>query len=151
MSMSEQLTQEEADRLISMLKEALIEQINAPDPGERIYFDVKGDTSHDLFNIDIFRGRKALNKVNYNARIKINNVTLLELHINATNRHRNPDGEVITGSHWHIYKEGFGTSFAFPALELSDKDFVENAIAFLKKFNVIKRPKITEQTEMKYR
>lgn len=147
--MNVQLTQEEADRLISMLKEALIEQINKPDPGKRVNFDVQGDTRRDLFNVDIFRGRRARNKVNYNARVKVNNILLLELHINATNRHRNPDGEVITGSHWHIYKEGYGTSIAFPALELSDKAFVENAVTFLQKFNVIKRPFITEQTEFR--
>lgn len=147
--MNVQLTQEEADRLISMLKEALIEQINKPDPGKRVNFDVQGDTRRDLFNVDIFRGRRARNKVNYNARVKVNNILLLELHINATNRHRNPDGEVITGSHWHIYKEGYGTSIVFPALELSDKAFVENAVTFLQKFNVIKRPFITEQTEFR--
>ena len=41
-------------------------------------------------------------KVNIGARIKVNGVMLLELHLNPANVHQNPDGRKITGSHWHI-------------------------------------------------
>ena len=78
----------------------------------------------------------------------MNGTVLLELHVNPTNRHMNPDGKLITGSHWHLYREGYGLQFAFPADDLSDLSFTENTIAFLKRFNVIKRPEIVEQIEI---
>ena len=147
--MDVQLSQEEANRLISMLKESLIEELNAPHHRETIEFDVQGDSKKDLFTVSIFRGGINAGKINYNARIKVNGIILLQLHLNATNRHFNPDGELITGSHWHIYKEGYGHSFAFPAGELTNASFTESAVAFLEKFNVIRLPTITEQTEIK--
>lgn len=146
--MSEKLTQEEAERLLTMLKKSLIEHMQVPEKGKNVEFDACGDTKKDLFTINIFRGKINGKKINYNARIKSNGVTLLELHINATNKHPNPDGEVIVGSHWHIYKEGYGHQFAFPADDITNNDFVQNTIAFLNKFNVIKKPEIHYQTEL---
>lgn len=72
---------------------------------------------------------------------------LLELHINATSVHRNPDGEKICGSHWHVYREGFGRDYAFSADDIRDDAFVENTIAFLTRFNVIEQPNILYQNE----
>ena len=146
--MAVQLTQEEANRLIDMVKSSLIEQLVAPGRRERVEFDVQGESKKDLFSVSIFRGRINAKRVNYNARIKMNGTVLLELHVNPTNRHMNPDGKLITGSHWHLYREGYGLQFAFPADDLSDLSFTENTIAFLKRFNVIKRPEIVEQIEI---
>lgn len=73
---------------------------------------------------------------------------LLELHINPTTVHYNPDGKKITGSHWHIYTEGFGRAYAFPANDIEADKFVENTITFLEKFNVIDRPNIIYQHEI---
>lgn len=73
---------------------------------------------------------------------------LLELHINPSNIHTNPDGEKITGSHWHIYSEEYGRLWAFVAEDIESENFVDNAIIFLEKFNVIERPTINFQLEL---
>lgn len=98
-----QLTQKTAEQLLSMLKKSLIDYLELPSKGQSFTFDVVGDTKNDIFSISIFCGRINSSKINYNARIKSNGVTLLELHLNATNKHYNPNGQLITGSHWHIY------------------------------------------------
>ena len=54
---SEKLTEEEARRLINMLKRSLIEVLDFPDRGMKTEFDVLGDTPKDVFTVSIFRGR----------------------------------------------------------------------------------------------
>ena len=83
----EKLTDAEARRLIAMLKRALIEAIDFPDRGKKAEFDVVGDTKKDLFTVSIFRGKIQSKKYSIGARIKKNGISLLELHINATNVH----------------------------------------------------------------
>ena len=41
--------------------------------------------------------------------------------------HTNPDGERISGHHVHIYKEGFGDKFAYPAFNfgIESSDTIE--------------------------
>ena len=72
----------------------------------------------------------------------------IELHINPSNVHRNPDGEKICGSHWHIYTEEYGRTYAFPAEDVQEDAFVDNTIAFLTKFNVVEQPNINYQLEL---
>ena len=73
---------------------------------------------------------------------------LLELHINPTTVHYNPDGEKIISSHWHIYTEEYGRLYAFPADNIQSDAFVENTIAFLTRFNVVEQPTIHYQLEL---
>jgi hypothetical protein len=148
MSDSPVLTQEEADRLISMLKRSLLEYINLPQPGKSLDFDVQGDSRRKLFTINIFSGKISRGKRNYGARIKINGIMLMELHINKSARHKNPDGTIINGSHWHLYREGYGRQYAFPADSISSDDFVSNTLYFLKKFNVIGVNEVHEQLHL---
>lgn len=72
----------------------------------------------------------------------------LEEKLIASNIHTNPDGEKITGSHWHIYSEEYGRLWAFVAEAIESENFVDNTIIFLKKFNVIERPTINFQLEL---
>lgn len=139
------LTQNEADRLLSMVKRSVAVEIYFPTRGEAKEFDVIGDTKKDIFTVSIFKGAINLYKCNYGARIKKNGVMLLELHISPSNVHYNPDGKKLIGNHWHIYTEKYGRSLAFPAGNIDDENFVDNAMCFLKKFNVIEYPKINEQ------
>ncbi len=145
---AEKLTQDEAQRLLDMLKRSLIDAINFPARGATKEFDVIGDTKTDIFSINIYRAKIQPYKYNMGARIKKNGIMLLELHINPTTVHYNPDGEKITGSHWHIYKEGFGRTFAFPADDIEKDKFVENTLSFLEKFNVVEPPNISYQLEL---
>ncbi len=145
---SAKMTTAEATKLIEMAKRALVAEINFPSRGTSKSFDVVGDTKADLFTVNIFRGRIPHTKCNFGARIKKNNVMLLELHISPTQVHVNPNGEKITGSHWHIYSEEYGRSQAFPATDISEESFVENTLSFLRKFNVVEPPDVTFQLEI---
>lgn len=145
---ADKLTQEEAQRLLEMIKRSLIDEINFPMRGTTKEFDVVGDTKADVFSINTYRAKIQPFKYNMGARIKKNGIMLLELHINPTTVHYNPDGEKITGSHWHVYTEGFGRTYAFHADDIEADKFVENTIAFLEKFNVVERPNIIYQLEI---
>ena len=144
---SVKITQAEADRLLKMLKRALISEISFPTKGESVEFHVAGDSKQDIFAINIFRGKINRFKYNIGARIVKNGILLLELHINPSNVHPNPDGNKITGNHWHIYSEEYGRLWAFPAENIDSEQFVENTMLFLKKFNVIESPTINLQME----
>lgn len=145
-----EISQEEAERLICMLKDALVQAFEFPLMGNKREFEVEGIDSKDLFIISIYRGNINSLKYNISARIKLNNILLMELHINDTGVHLNPDGSKIKGSHWHIYSEKYGRKEAFPAEDFRSDDFVENTIAFLNKFNVINKPKIVYQGQIDF-
>lgn len=142
------ITQAEANRLLNMLKRTLLLEINFPMRGKSTEFNVIGDKKQDVFVINIFRGKINRLKYNIGARVVKNNILLLELHINPSNRHINPDGKEITGSHWHVYSEKYGRLWAFSAEEIDSEKFVENTIDFLDKFNVIDKPNINYQIEL---
>lgn len=142
-----QLKQEEIENLLAMLKNTLVDSVNFPEKGNSEQFEVKSLTSNDVFDIRIYRGNVNRTKYNIGAIIERNSVPLLELHIGPGNRHTNPDGTVIEGSHWHIYSEEYGRTQAFAADEIDSERFVENTIAFLDKFNVIEKPEIYFQLE----
>ena len=89
------LTNAEAHRLLEMTKRSLIAELNFPTCGDEKEFDVVGDTKQDIFAIKIYRGRIQPFKYNIGARIKKNGTMLLELHINPSNVHRNPDAKKI--------------------------------------------------------
>lgn len=145
---SAKLTDKEARKLLKMLKHSIDEEINFPTRGNTQDFEVVGDNKKDVFSISIYRGKIQPFKYNLGARIKKNGIMLLELHINPTNIHYNPDGEKISGSHWHIYTEDYGRTYAFLADKIKDDEFIDNTIAFLTKFNVVEQPKIICQLEL---
>ena len=142
------LSQAEADKLLNMLKYSVVSEISFPSKGTSMEFNVVGDKKQDSFAINIFRGKINPLKYNMGARIAKNGIILLELHINPSNVHPNPDGEKITGSHWHLYSEEYGLQWAFPADDINSEKFVENTITFLERFNVIERPDVNFQLEL---
>ena len=144
------LTQAEADALIRMLKESLVESINFPGKGEKKNFVVQGDSTKDQFDIQLYRGKIAANKMNYGAIVSINKEILLELHVGETLKHLNPDGTWIYGSHWHIYKQKYGRNFAIPATDVNSSEFENNTIKFFKEFNIISPPTVVYQQELGY-
>lgn len=142
------LTQEEAELLLEMIKCSLATEINFPSKGETEEFDVIGKTKTDIFVINIFRGKINRLKYDLGARIKKNGISLMELHINPSNVHTNPNGEKLLGSHWHVYTEEHGRRLAFAAEDIEDENFVENTIDFLRKFSIIEQPEINYQLEL---
>lgn len=146
--MLQQLKQSEAEKLIEMLKRSLTDNVIFPERGKSLDFNVEGESKHDLFKIHIYRGKINRLKYNIGALIEKNGTPLLELHINPSNKHMNPDGTVISCSHWHIYNEIYGIKIAFPAENIQSDDFVKTTIEFLDKFNVIEKPEIQYQCEL---
>lgn len=146
--MSEILTQDEADKLLNMLKKSLVDSINFPSTGKSIEFNVNGDSKKDVFTIKICRGKIDRKKYDLGARIQKNGVLLLELHISQNKIHLNPDRNKIVGSHWHIYTEEYGRRMAFPAENIESDKFVDNTLMFLDRFHVIKKPTINFQLEL---
>ena len=142
------LTNAEATKLIEMVKKALIAEIDIPTRGGSKTFDVAGEAKTDLFTVSIFRGAVSRTKCNFGARIKKNNIMLLELHVSPTRVHVNPNGEKITGSHWHIYTEEYGRSQAFLVGDINEDSFVENTLNFLERFNVVNPPEVNMQLEI---
>lgn len=141
------MTQEEIERLLTELKKAVVDSVNFPEKGKSEEFKVKAIACNDLFNIRIYRGNVNREKYNISAVIERCGLPILELHIGPGNRHTNPDGTIVEGSHWHIYSESYGRTQAFPAEDIENDKFVENTIAFLDKFHVIKKPDILFQLE----
>ncbi len=141
------LTQNEAERLIAMLKNALQNSISFPRRGNKIEFKVQGDTNRDLFVISIYRGKINRQKYNLGARIDKNGILLMELHVNKNDVHINPNGEKIIGSHWHFYSEEHGRRLALP-VSIEDDNFVNTTIEFMNKFNVIEQPILIYQPEL---
>ena len=135
------LTEEEAQQLLTMLKVTLQEELIFPTKGKSEEFEVEGNLKKEVFAVKIFRGSINNKKYNFGARILKKGILLLELHIN-------PDGTKIKGSHWPIYTERYGRTFAIEAEDIEDSKFVENTIIFLNKFNVIKRPNVIYQEEI---
>jgi hypothetical protein len=131
------ITDDEARKMLEMLKSLFEDELNFPLPGKKLEFEAVGENKRDLFVVSIFRGKIQSAKVNIGARIKVNGVMLLELHLNPTNVHQNPDGRKITGSHWHIYTEEYGRSMAYEAEDIKSDNFVENTLAFLKRFRFL--------------
>ena len=144
----ETLSTEEARQLIELTKQSLIDILASPIPGDDVEFDVTSESTRDLFSILIYRGKINKHKYNYGAKIKKNGIILLELHVNAGNKHMNPDGTKISGSHWHYYTQEVGMRNAFAAPDINATDFVENTLLFLEKFHVVKVPAINHQTDL---
>ena len=146
---SEKLSENEARRLLTMLKNTVEGEIEFPRRGEKIKFHAEGDTKRDKFSLQIYHSNRNSEKYDFSALIKICDKPLLELHINPGAAHLNPDGEKIVGSHWHIYSEKYGRDMAFPAEDIQSDKFVENTILFLEKFNVVRKPEVHLQLEFK--
>ena len=148
MAEHKKLSQKEAEELLCMLKKSLVSEFSFPSKGSSSEFDVIGIPKREQFAIRIYRGEIDRLKYEIGARIKRDGILLLELHINPSRPHRNPDGEILTCSHWHIYSEEYGRRYAFPACDINSEDFIENTLAFLEKFNVVEKPTINMQLEL---
>lgn len=142
------LTQAEADALIRMIKTSLANTVYFPSKGEKKEFQVRGDTAKDLFDIQLFRGNIASSKTNYEAIVCLKKIPILELHVGETLRHRNPDGSLIIGSHWHIYNQQYGRALAIPATDINSPDFERNTMKFFNEFNIVSPPVVVYQQEL---
>ena len=137
------LSQDEAARLIAEAKNAMEKLFVMPTAGERnAEFHVLGDDGKQ-FTIAVFKGTLNANRHSMSARITRLGVPLLRLCVNGST-HTNPDGERISGTHWHIYREG-EDDWNAEAADIGSPDFVNDTIRLLDRFNVIRRPDFQER------
>ncbi|WP_416799480.1 DUF6978 family protein [Ciceribacter azotifigens] len=108
------ISQEEANRLIALKKRAENgDTYTFPDLGGSVNIPIISNDYKENFFLDVARGR--INLVKGTNQIRSHQVVvLLRLDFNGP-PHRNPDGEEIPCPHIHIYKEGFGDKWAYPA------------------------------------
>lgn len=106
------LTQTEADALIEIDKHADdTKAVSYPAPGGKLCIQLHSADNRERFHLDLTRGRIALTKVSHNLRVRTS-IPLVRLDINGA-PHTNPDGSKVGRSHIHLYREGFGDSWAF--------------------------------------
>lgn len=108
------LTQIEAKNLIEMPKypEKKKAKYTLPVSGETLSIPFNSLEHDEKFSIDIERGRISLKKHKEQLRYKTS-IVLVRLDINGK-PHKNPDGKVISGTHFHEYREGSKMSWAVP-------------------------------------
>ena len=82
-----------------------------PAGGQKEVIELISADRRERFNLDLYRGRRKLLKFTFQNRAR-QSIRLVRLDLHA--RHTNPDGEVFTTSHLHVYREGFGLRWAEP-------------------------------------
>ena len=91
-------------------------KIKLPGQQERKVYDVKSSTTEDKFLFDYDRrGRFELKHKKQLRHGK--DVCIIRLEINAPN-HMNPDGNVLSRNHIHIYREGYDLSWAYELFDI---------------------------------
>jgi hypothetical protein len=107
------LTQAEAEQLIQMAKHF----VNAPDsisipPGADDTYELAGLNEREKFLLDVWRGTLRLTKFKLQDRARTV-VVLIRLDVDGA-PHTNPDGQRLSGTHLHIFREGFDDRWAYP-------------------------------------
>ena len=124
------LTQAEADRLLQMEKRFVT---NEPlELTQTLAMDFTRSLvsmdRREQFSLKVWRSPDIYVRVTYNTTAR-SSIVLARLDINGR-RHRNPpsldqpEGEWLTGTHLHIYREGLGDRFALREEELPQRGFV---------------------------
>jgi hypothetical protein len=108
------IPQAEADALIAMEKQCVeSKSLLFPEPGGRLAIALASLDKRENFTLDITRGQIKLTKAAYQNRAR-QALILMRLDLDGP-PHRNPDDQEIPCPHLHIYREGYGDKWAFPA------------------------------------
>lgn len=106
------LTQSEADHLIGLDKRFVDLSLLSFMAGVKQIRQLVASEGKERFLMDLWRGTLRLTKANLQTRARTA-VILVRLDIDGA-PHTNPDGEVIGGTHLHLYREGFEDKWASP-------------------------------------
>jgi hypothetical protein len=108
------LDQVTADALIALPKVRANNDVSHyPGLGGYLSLPLLSEDGHESFHLDIRRGGIDLVKGTYQNRA-MQVVVLVRLDFGGA-PHRNPDDVEIPDPHLHIYREGYGDKWAFPA------------------------------------
>lgn len=136
------LSQAEADDLIALPKQREdTREWDYPVLGGKISIPLVSLDHREKFVLDLSRGRINLAKGTYQNRGR-GVVILARLDFGGA-PHRNPNGEEVASPHLHVYREGFGDKWAFPApretfTDLSD--LWQTLQDFMRYCNVVEQP-----------
>lgn len=140
------LTQAEADALMAMKKKLLLPQhppFVFPANGQKRILEGESLDHRERFLFDINRASLKVSQCTYQNRSRGN--ILLRLYIEGPT-HENPDDDrtEVPCPHLHIFREGWGTKWAYPCPPelLSGGDLDQILIAFLQYCHVINVPSI---------
>jgi hypothetical protein len=86
-----------------------------PRQGETLHIPLISADGTEKFTLDVAEHKIVLSKQKMQTRAR-KTIVLARLEINGA-PHTNPNGERISGSHLHIYKEGYDDKFAIPLSE----------------------------------
>lgn len=105
------LTQNEANILIQMRKTFTKPRTISIKPGIDETHELISEDNNEKFLLDLWRGMIRLSKIKYQTRGR-KVFVLVRLDIDGS-PHTNPDGQNISGNHFHLYREGYEDKWAF--------------------------------------
>jgi hypothetical protein len=107
------LTQAEADRFLGMVKHFVRRpaSISIP-PGIDETYELAAVHDRERFLLDVWRGTLRLTKLKFQNRVRIVDV-LVRLDVDGA-PHTNPDGQRLSGTHLHLFREGYDDRWAYP-------------------------------------
>lgn len=138
------MIQREADALFEMEKHRVSDDVyDLPSAGQKEVIKLQSVDGREEFLLDLWRGRIDLHRVMMQNRAR-QVVRLARLDIGGA-PHRNPDDEEIPAPHLHLYREGYGDSWAIPIpLEYftATEDPYRTLEEFMSYCNITEPPKI---------
>jgi hypothetical protein len=105
------LTQSEADILLTMTKSFASAAAISISPGVDDTRELIGVDPKERFLLDVWRSTFRLSKLRFQTRGR--QVIVLRLDIDGA-PHTNPDGVRLSGTHLHLYREGYDDKWAEP-------------------------------------
>jgi hypothetical protein len=144
--MSDELTQQQADQLFAMPKKPTkIEPVKWPDLGKKIAVELLSADEREIFLLDVERSYVKLSKLTLQNRARVT-ICLARLDIDGA-PHRNPDDVEIACPHLHLYREGYGSKWAFvvPVAHFKDLSDRKQTVAdFMRYCSIIDPPVFVE-------
>ena len=139
-----EISQDDADALIQMSKYRVNDDTwHFPGRGHSINIPLQSEDKRNDFLLDLWRGRLELNKITYQNRV---HQMIILIRLDLTGKpHKNPDDEIITGPHIHIYKEGYADKWPYPLSSESFSDIADRWQTlkdFMKYCNIVQEPYI---------
>ncbi|HSS97759.1 MAG TPA: hypothetical protein VLK33_12050 [Terriglobales bacterium] len=107
------LTQAEADQFMQMVKRFVRPpaSITIP-PGMDDTYELTSSDDRERFLLDVWRGTLRLTKLKFQNRVRTV-IVLVRLDVDGA-PHTNPDGQRLSGTHLHLFREGYDDKWAYP-------------------------------------
>ena len=107
------LTQTEADQFIQMTKHFVPApaSVTIP-PGTDDTYELSSLDDRESFLLDVWRGTLRLTKLKFQNRVRTA-IVLVRLDVDGA-PHTNPDGQRLSGTHLHLFREGYDDRWAYP-------------------------------------